>query len=69
MVLLFYIVSHGVDMPIVRRVSRIVYMLGSICLSPEVCEIVSGSSRPRARGMVMVTIIVEAQVEINSVMA
>jgi hypothetical protein len=58
-------------MPIVRRVSRIVYMLGSICLSPEVCEIVSGSSRPGARGMVMVmvTIIVEAKVEINSVMA
>ena len=56
-------------MSIVRRVSRIVYMLGRICLSPEMCEIVSGSSRPGARGMVMASIIVEAKVEINSVMA
>ena len=56
-------------MPIVRRVSRIVYMLRRICLCPEVCEIVSGSSRPGARGMVMASIIVEAKVEINSVMA
>ena len=58
-------------MSIVRRVSRIVYMLRRICLSPEMCEIVRWSSSPRARGiiMVMASIIVEAKIEINSVMA
>ena len=58
-------------MSIVRRVSRIVYMLRRICLCPEMFEIVSGASRPRARGIIMVmsSIIVEAKIEINSVMA
>ena len=56
-------------MSIVRRVSRIVYMLRRICLSPEMFEIVSRASRPGARGMVVASIIVEAKVEINSVMA
>ena len=69
LVLLFHVVSNSVDVSVIRGVSRIVYVLGRMCLCPEVLEIMSWASRPGTRRMVKATIIVKAKVEINSIMA